>query len=71
MSNELTYVYHHNDEHVEVKLTGRVASKNIPSVGSAPARSDKLLEITPANMEDGRWKRFARESELLVIGMQE
>lgn len=62
-----TYVYHHKDEHVEVSLTGRTAAKNIPSVGTAPERTDTLVEITPVQMEDGRWKRFVRETDLLEI----
>jgi len=67
MSNESTYVYHYKDEHVEVELTGRSASKTIPSAGSAPERKDTLVEITPVAIEDGRWKRFVREGELLAI----
>ena len=67
MSNELTYVYHYKDEHVEVELTGRSASKTIPAVGSTKARKDILVEITPKAMEDGRWKRFVRQTELLEI----
>jgi len=62
-----TYVYHFKDEHVEVKLTGRTATKTIAAVGPTPERKDKLLEITPVNIEDGRWKRFARKNELLIV----
>lgn len=68
MSEEVTYVYPHKDEHVEVKLTGRTATKSIPGVGSTAARKDTLVEITPLNIEDGRWKRFVRKNELLEIG---
>ena len=67
MTNEITYVYHYKDEHVEVELTGRNASKTIAAVGSAPERKDILVEVTPKAMEDGRWKRFVRKSELLEI----
>ena len=62
-----TYVYHYKDEHVEVKMTGRNATKTIAAVGPTPERKDKLLEITPVNIEDGRWKRFVRKSELLIV----
>lgn len=67
MSNDLTYVYHYKDEHVEVELTGRTASKTIPAVGSTKERKDTLVEISPKAMEDGRWKRFVRKTELLEI----
>ena len=68
MTEEKTFVYAHKDEHIEVVLTGRTASKTLPSVGTAPARKDMLVEIKPLNIEDGRWARFVRETDLLEIG---
>jgi len=67
MSTEETYICVHKDEHIEVEMTGRTAKKTIPAIGGKPARDDILVEITPVNMEDGRWKKFLRKTELLTI----
>ena len=67
ITENASYVYHYKDEHVEVKITGRTATKTIPAVGVAKERKDVLYEIQPVELEDGRWKRFVRESDLIVI----
>ena len=53
-----TYVYQDG----EVKLTGRVARR--PGPGS---KVQELVEITPANPDDGSWKRWIPMSTLYKV----
>lgn len=53
-----TYVY----ENVEVKLTGRTATRKTPS-----GKLDALHEITPADSITGQWKRWVRMLDLYEI----
>lgn len=62
-----TYVFNS----VEVKLTGRTASKQIEIVKRRPASrtmvEQTLHEITPSNSEDGSWKKWVVLEELFTI----
>lgn len=64
---EKRYVF----ESLEVKLTGRKATKQAATTRrttTRPAPADVVLvEITPANIEQGSWKKWVKESELFAI----
>lgn len=45
----------------EVRLTGRHASRNCGRT------TEHIVEITPASIDDGTWKRWVRPTELYVI----
>jgi len=45
----------------EVKLTGRTANR---AVGS---KTQELVEITPANPDDGTWKKWTPMSALFKV----
>lgn len=49
----------------EVKLTGREAKREVK--GRQGTRFVIRLEITPADNEDGSWKKWVLEKELLTI----
>lgn len=53
-----SYVY----ENVEVKLTGRTASKKLKS-----GKIDELVEITPIHSIEGSWLKWVREVELFEV----
>ena len=53
-----TYVH----EAAEVVLTGRVAQKTLRS-----GKIDEVVEIKPANAENGSWKKWVKMSELFEI----
>ncbi len=55
--NQETYVYQDS----EVKLTGRVAQR---AVGN---KMQEVVEITPANIDDGSWKRWVPLSSLFKV----
>lgn len=57
----VTYVL----ENIEVKKTGRVAVK--PTPASAAIKQPKLVEVTPANEDDGSWKKWVHENALFEI----
>lgn len=66
--SEQTYLYKDKEgEHIEVKSTGRTASEEIPAVGVSQKRTVKLIQITPIDVEDGRFKRFVPEDKLITI----
>ena len=58
-------------DNVEVKLTGRKATKQ----SSASRRTSTtravpevvMVEITPANLEQGSWKKWVKEADLYTI----
>lgn len=62
-----TYVY----QETEVKLTGRTAKR--AAGGKASRRTPKttteqvVYEITPAEIENGSWKKWVRMAELYEI----
>lgn len=58
MSVEKTYVL----GDVEVKLTGRSASKPLPS-----GKKDFVFEVTPVDERVGVWKKWVRMQELFII----
>ncbi len=49
-------------EGVEVKKTGRIASRQ-----GAGARMVEVVEITPVNDYDGTWKKWVAPGALFVI----
>lgn len=53
----MTYVL--ND--IEVKKTGRIATRE------ALGRKQELIEVTPANENDGTWKKWVPLSTLFEI----
>lgn len=55
---EQTFVY----TDVEVRKTGRIATKPLPG-----GKLLRLVEITPLNSNDGDWKKFVAETALLKI----
>jgi len=46
----------------EVRLTGRVATRPMPG-----GRSQELVEITPADENEGTWKKWVPEASLFKI----
>ena len=56
---------------IEVKLTGRVATKQITTTSRRTreiSTSDETLhEITPKNAEEGSWKKWVKLDELYTI----
>jgi len=58
MSDEKSYVF----ENIEVKKTGRTAERKLKS-----GKVDHLLEITPADENIGRWKKWVRDAELFEV----
>ena len=59
-----TFVF--ND--VEVKLTGRTASKVYPATARIPERTEVKVEITPADRTvNGTWKKWVKQTELYGI----
>jgi len=67
-----TYVYNS----VEVKLTGRVAKKDVEVIDRLKRRSEEgskkvekvtLHEVTPSSTLDGSWKKWVTLEELFVI----
>jgi hypothetical protein len=53
-----TYVL--ND--TEVKLTGRKATRNAPG-----GKQQELVEVTPADEDNGTWKKWVPKSSLFEI----
>lgn len=62
-----TYVFNG----IEVKLTGREATKDIPKVNRRTQVKEVVkevrVEITPANDSDGDWKKWVEMTELFTI----
>jgi hypothetical protein len=55
-------------ENTEVVLTGRRAEREVGGRGRrTEPRIDELVEITPADKEDGSWKKFVRMTDLYKI----
>ena len=50
-------------DEVEVKKTGRIATKPMPAGGIVLT----LVEVTPVNDYDGTWKKFVNPNVLLTI----
>lgn len=55
--DEEHYVYQDG----EVRLTGRTAVRNVG------AKKQELVEITPANQDDGTWKRWVPLNSLFKV----
>lgn len=53
-------------DNVEVKKTGRTASKKLKS-----GKVDELFEITPVDEAVGRWKKWVRDAELFEVADDE
>ncbi len=63
---DFTKTYVLND--TEVKLTGRVAHKELPAVGrNKQPKITNLYEITPVDQETGSWKKWVRMVDLYEI----
>jgi len=60
-----TYIY--ND--TEVKFTGRTAEKSLPATGRRNSEPKIMIlhEITPADIENGSWKKWVRTNDLYEI----
>jgi len=59
-----TYVY----TNTEVRLTGRTANKELKSTRKGKESTVAVLhEITPADPENGSWKKWVRMAELFEI----
>ena len=59
-----TFVY----KNAEVKLTGRVAKKDMEKTSRSKGPTvSLLLEITPTSAEKGSWKAWVRKDELYEI----
>ena len=54
-------------EGTEVKLTGRIAQRELTSRRGSASKVDELVEITPVDDEVGSWKKFVREKELYIL----
>lgn len=55
-------------DNIEVKLTGRIAEKEVGKEGSRRGvRTDTQHEITPADNEEGTWTKWVRLSDLYEI----
>lgn len=61
MIDHRTYVY----DDIEVKLTGRVATKEVKTIPNKPPRILKLVEITPT--QDFDWKKWVPLENLYEI----
>jgi hypothetical protein len=57
-----TYIF----ENVEVKLTGREASRALPS-----GKLDILVEITPVLATIGTWKKWVRMQQMFFVEQSE
>lgn len=63
--NEKTYVF----GDLEVKLTGREATKTLEAKGRRlKTKTFTLYEITPADHEEGSWKKWVKITDLYEIG---
>ncbi len=58
MNDEKIFVY----EGLEVKLTSRKANRTLKN-----NKIDEIYEITPANSEQGTWKKWIRKPDLYEI----
>ena len=54
---------HYVMQDIEVKKTGRVAIRNVGQ-GKQP---QQLVEVTPADENDGSWKKWVAEATLFLI----
>ena len=55
----MNYVY----ENIEVKKTGRTASRTI----GTSTKIQVVVEITPTDEDDGTWKKWVNPDQLFVI----
>lgn len=56
-------------EGIEVKKTGKVATKTLPSLGGKPPRLLKIYEITP--VKDFDWVKWVAEEQLYKVSIEE
>ncbi len=63
-SSQKTYIH----DGSEVKLTGRIAKKEIHKGGMrVAAKSITIHEITPVDAETGSWKKWVKMTDLFEI----
>ena len=60
--SDTTYVY----EGTEVRKTGRVAVRELKSIGNKPGKKQIQHEITPIGDDDG-WKKWVDEAQLFEV----
>jgi len=60
-SSEQTQTFLHED--VEVRMTGRTASRELRN-----NKVDERVEITPVDKMQGIWKKWVRPADLYKIG---
>jgi len=71
VSEEKTYLFkNESGEHIEVVLTGRTAKDKLKAVGTAQERTINLVQITPVEIDDGRWKKFVRKELLIEVDVE-
>jgi hypothetical protein len=58
-----TYVY----DNEEVKLTGRTAIREFQQVPNKPKVKQELVEITPADPDNGSWKKWVQRGVLFEV----
>ena len=61
MTEFKTYVY----DDIEVRLTGRIATKEVKAIPNKPPRILKLVEITPT--QEFEWKKWVPMENLYEI----
>lgn len=59
-----TYVH----EGIEVRRTGKVATKTLPGLPGKPPRVLKLIEITP--VKDFDWVKWVAEEQLYKVSVE-
>ena len=55
----------------EVKLTGRVAQREVRRTRRTPQSFVELVEITPTDLTNGSWKKWVNFGELFKITVTE
>lgn len=62
MAEQQSWVF----ENTEVKKTGKVANKTLPS-----GKVDSLVEVTPTLHSNGVWKKWVRIQDLYEVVQEE
>jgi hypothetical protein len=62
-SPKQTYIF----QGVEVVMTGRIAIRETPTTRGKQPIKTTLYEVTPADKEEGSWKRWAGLSDMYKV----